>query len=132
MFFVVINLIMIGGQILIIFVGGEAFEVKPLAGWEWGMSIGLGAISIPAGMVVRMLPDAWFSAIGHGLMLAVPKKWRPKTKAEREEQEAALADPEGQRMKMLKKPPHRTMSFVRGGSRPEISWVQIMDKRSQG
>jgi len=38
---------MIGGQILIIFVGGEAFKITPLNGKEWGLSIGLGAISLP-------------------------------------------------------------------------------------
>ncbi|KAJ5679735.1 hypothetical protein N7462_007979 [Penicillium macrosclerotiorum] len=38
--FFVINLIMVGGQILIIFVGGTAFGVTRLSGWQWGVSLG--------------------------------------------------------------------------------------------
>lgn len=59
MFFIVINIIMIGGQILIIFVGGEAFKITHLTGKEWALSIGLGAISIPWGAFIRCIPDEW-------------------------------------------------------------------------
>ncbi|KAK4244157.1 hypothetical protein C7999DRAFT_17556 [Corynascus novoguineensis] len=62
-FFIVINLIMIGGQVLIIFVGGEAFKITPLNGKEWGLSIGLGAISVPWGAFIRKFPDAWAEAM---------------------------------------------------------------------
>ncbi|KAK3904170.1 hypothetical protein C8A05DRAFT_32058 [Staphylotrichum tortipilum] len=58
-FFLVINLIMVGGQVLIIFVGGEAFKIVPLNGKEWGLSIGLGAISLPWGALIRNFPDEW-------------------------------------------------------------------------
>ena len=40
---------MIGGQVLIIFVGNEAFKITPLNGKEWGLSVGLGALSLPIG-----------------------------------------------------------------------------------
>lgn len=56
-FFVIINAVMIGGQVMIIFVGGQAFQVKPINGAQWGYSIVLGALSIPVGMIVRMVPD---------------------------------------------------------------------------
>ncbi|CAG1959687.1 unnamed protein product [Fusarium graminearum] len=56
-FFIIINAIMIGGQVLIIFVGGQAFKIVPLNGKEWGLSIGLGVISIPWGTVIRKFPD---------------------------------------------------------------------------
>ncbi|PVI07713.1 calcium ATPase, partial [Periconia macrospinosa] len=58
-FFLLINLIMIGGQVLIIFVGREAFKVVPLDGKEWGLSVGLGAMSLPWGALIRLFPDAW-------------------------------------------------------------------------
>ncbi|KAH8722336.1 hypothetical protein GQ44DRAFT_622873 [Phaeosphaeriaceae sp. PMI808] len=56
-FFIVILLIMIGGQTLIIFVGGVAFSVTRLNGAQWGYSIVLGFLSLPIGMIVRLIPD---------------------------------------------------------------------------
>ncbi|KAK8249865.1 hypothetical protein IWZ00DRAFT_437851 [Phyllosticta capitalensis] len=56
-FFIFINLVMIGGQTMIIFVGGAAFSVKRLNGAQWGYSIVLGALSIPVGAVIRCVPD---------------------------------------------------------------------------
>ncbi|KKA30127.1 hypothetical protein TD95_002001 [Thielaviopsis punctulata] len=62
-FFLGMNIVMVGGQILIIFKGGEAFKITALTGKEWGLSIGLGAISLPWGVVIRMFPDEWFMAM---------------------------------------------------------------------
>ncbi|KAK5166752.1 hypothetical protein LTR04_000463 [Oleoguttula sp. CCFEE 6159] len=56
-FFIVIQLVMIGGQVLIIFVGGRAFSVYRLNGAQWGYSIVLGALSIPVGIIIRLIPD---------------------------------------------------------------------------
>ncbi|KAK4224301.1 putative type IID cation-transporting ATPase [Podospora fimiseda] len=78
-FFIIIMFIMVGGQILIIFVGKEAFKIKPLDGKEWGLSIGLGAISIPWGMVIRKFPDHWAEAMTPDLSKL--KFWGKKKKA---------------------------------------------------
>ncbi|EOA87048.1 plasma membrane calcium [Exserohilum turcicum] len=56
-FFIIILLIMIGGQTMIIFVGGEAFKVTRLNGAQWGYSIVLGFLSLPVGVIVRLIPD---------------------------------------------------------------------------
>ncbi|XPS99861.1 P-type Ca(2+) transporter [Ascochyta lentis] len=56
-FFIVILLIMIGGQTMIVFVGGVAFSVTRLNGPQWGYSIVLGFLSLPVGMIVRLVPD---------------------------------------------------------------------------
>ncbi|KAF2083154.1 calcium-translocating P-type ATPase [Saccharata proteae CBS 121410] len=56
-FFIAINLIMIGGQVLIVFIGGQAFSVTPLNGAQWAYSIVLGALSIPVGVIIRLIPD---------------------------------------------------------------------------
>lgn len=56
-FFIVINTIMIAGQVMIIFVGGKAFNVTRLTGPQWGLSLGLGAISLPVGVFIRLIPD---------------------------------------------------------------------------
>lgn len=55
--FVAVSLVMIGGQVLIIFVGGEAFSVVPLTGAQWGYCLILGALSIVVGCVIRLIPD---------------------------------------------------------------------------
>ncbi|KAH8723342.1 hypothetical protein GQ44DRAFT_620657, partial [Phaeosphaeriaceae sp. PMI808] len=56
-FFVVILLIMISGQTMIIFVGGVAFSVTRLNAAQWAYSIILGFLSLPVGMIVRLIPD---------------------------------------------------------------------------
>ncbi|OAL54257.1 calcium transporting P-type ATPase-like protein [Pyrenochaeta sp. DS3sAY3a] len=56
-FFILILGIMIGGQTMIIFVGGVAFKVTRLNGPQWGYSIVLGFLSLPVGMIVRLIPD---------------------------------------------------------------------------
>jgi Ca2+-transporting ATPase len=56
-FFIFINCIMVGVQIMIIFVGGAAFEIKPLIAAQWGYSIVLGALSLPVGVIIRLVPD---------------------------------------------------------------------------
>lgn len=58
--FLAVSVIMIGGQLIIIFVGGDAFSVTPLNGYQWAISIVLGALSLPLGVLVRLLPDKPF------------------------------------------------------------------------
>ncbi|GAP87091.1 putative Ca2+-transporting ATPase [Rosellinia necatrix] len=60
-FFLGINVIVIGLQILIIFVGSTPFNISslkpPQTGPQWATAIILGALSIPVGMVIRFIPD---------------------------------------------------------------------------
>ncbi|KAI0174995.1 putative calcium P-type ATPase NCA-2 [Pestalotiopsis sp. NC0098] len=60
-FFICINLAMCGAQVLIIFVGGKPFSISqtspPQTGLQWGLAIILGFISIPIGIVIRLIPD---------------------------------------------------------------------------
>jgi P-type Ca2+ transporter type 2C len=62
-FFIAISLIMIGGQILIAFIGGRAFSVTRLNGAQWAYSLVLGALSIPVGVIVRLIPDKFFEKV---------------------------------------------------------------------
>lgn len=50
---------MMGGQILIIFVGGQAFNIAKdkQTGAMWAYALILGVISIPVGMIIRLIPD---------------------------------------------------------------------------
>ncbi|KAH6690682.1 calcium-translocating P-type ATPase [Plectosphaerella plurivora] len=58
-FFMGISLIMIGGQVLIVFVGGVAFQIAKdhQTPTQWAMAIVLGFLSIPVGMMIRLIPD---------------------------------------------------------------------------
>lgn len=100
-FFLLVNLIMIGGQVLIIFVGREAFKIVPMDGKEWGLSIGLGAMSLPWGALIRLFPDAWVAAM---LSLFIWKKGAPEAISKGLKQE---------RLEEFK-PPLRVMSALRG------------------
>ena len=56
-FFVGIQFIIIGGQILIVFLGGDAFSTHRLNRAQWGYSVVLGLLSIPVAVMIRMIPD---------------------------------------------------------------------------
>ncbi|KAJ7659945.1 Ca-transporting ATPase [Mycena rosella] len=62
-YFIIITLIEIGGQILIVFIGGAAFEVTRIGGREWGISLALGCVSIPLGALIRLLPNEPFERL---------------------------------------------------------------------
>ncbi|KAF6813603.1 calcium-translocating P-type ATPase [Colletotrichum sojae] len=103
-FFIGINLIMIGGQILIIFVGGEAFKIERLNGKDWGLSVGIGALSLPLGALIRLIPDGW---IGACLPWFIRKKWAPETISEKRlEEHRDFVDG--------KEAPLRTLTGLRG------------------
>lgn len=52
---------MCGAQVLIIFVGGIPFSIAqenpPQTPAQWGIAIVLGVLSIPIGMLIRLIPD---------------------------------------------------------------------------
>ncbi|KAK1986955.1 calcium-translocating P-type ATPase [Colletotrichum cereale] len=61
-FFIFINILMVGLQVGIVFVGGRVFEIKEggLDGAQWAISIVVAFMSLPWGVLVRIFPDAWF------------------------------------------------------------------------
>lgn len=63
-FFIGISLVMMGGQVLIVFKGGAAFQISPNQTPEmWAIAIVLGFLSIPVGILVRLIPDDWVRAM---------------------------------------------------------------------
>jgi Ca2+-transporting ATPase len=64
-FFIGIVVMIVGLQILIIFIGGRAFQIKPggIDGVQWAISIITGFICIPWAVLIRFFPDEWFAAI---------------------------------------------------------------------
>jgi Ca2+-transporting ATPase len=59
-YFWTIFVIMCGGQALIVNVGGAAFQVTRINGRDWGISIIVGLLSLPIGVLVRLLPTEPF------------------------------------------------------------------------
>ncbi len=59
-FFLGINLIMCGGQVLIILVGGRPFNISPNGQTPamWAYAIVLGFLSIPVAVILRLIPDS--------------------------------------------------------------------------
>ncbi|GAA5914138.1 hypothetical protein JCM6882_004934 [Rhodosporidiobolus microsporus] len=49
-------LIMIGGQVLIVFIGGAAFQVQRIGGVYWAVSVIIGLGALPFGALLRVVP----------------------------------------------------------------------------
>ncbi|KAJ3716135.1 Ca-transporting ATPase [Lentinula raphanica] len=62
-YFIGITLIEIVAQVLIVFVGGSAFQVTRVDGTVWGISLALGFVSIPLGALIRLLPNGPFEIL---------------------------------------------------------------------
>lgn len=54
--FLAIQAFVIVGQILIIQYGGLAFKTVPLSMNQWICTVAIGSLSIPAGILIRLLP----------------------------------------------------------------------------
>jgi Ca2+-transporting ATPase len=61
-YFIGITLLEIVVQVLIVFVGGAAFQVVRIGGREWGISLALGFVSIPWGAAIRCMPNGPFES----------------------------------------------------------------------
>lgn len=46
-------------QVLVMFVGGAAFSINRMTGGQWATSIICGFVSIPAGLIIRIIPNTW-------------------------------------------------------------------------
>ena len=74
-FFISISAIMCGGQVLIIFVGGAAFQIakEKQSGTLWAIALVLGFLSIPVGVIIRLIPD-------HLMLALIPEFLRERAK----------------------------------------------------
>ncbi|EJD49544.1 calcium-translocating P-type ATPase [Auricularia subglabra TFB-10046 SS5] len=62
-YFMGITLLEIGIQILIVFVGGPAFQVTHIGGRDWAISIILGMLTIVVGAIMRCVPSKIVEAL---------------------------------------------------------------------
>ncbi|KAF4985178.1 hypothetical protein FDECE_16757 [Fusarium decemcellulare] len=73
--FIFVQLVTLGGQIIIVFVGGEAFQTVRLNGAEWGWSILFGFLTLPVGALIRLVPDQLVRKLAFAPKHGVPWKW---------------------------------------------------------
>ncbi|KAL4810503.1 hypothetical protein BDV18DRAFT_131132 [Aspergillus unguis] len=69
--FIGINAIMVGGQVMIIYVGGEAFNVREITGTQWGICIACAFGSLPWAVVLRCIPDGPVGVVINAVTKAV-------------------------------------------------------------
>ncbi|KAI9595914.1 hypothetical protein BDF19DRAFT_384846 [Syncephalis fuscata] len=82
--FIAIQLLVISGQYIIVTFGGIAFKTTPLSWQHWLTTIALGALSLPIGLLIRLLPSC-------GLADRLPEQERrPLVTQERMRWEAAI------------------------------------------
>jgi len=62
-YFIIIALIIGGFQVLIMFVGGAAFSIARQTPGMWATAILCGFISIPVGIVIRIVPNVWVERV---------------------------------------------------------------------
>ena len=78
-FFIGIVVMIIGLQVLIVFVGGRAFQINPggIDGTQWAISIVVGFVCIPWAVLIRYFPDEWFAAIARvvGKPVVILYRW---------------------------------------------------------
>ncbi|EXJ70218.1 Ca2+-transporting ATPase [Cladophialophora psammophila CBS 110553] len=75
--FIGINCIMIGGQIMIIFIGGAAFSITALDGAQWAISLLAALPCLLWGVLVRCFPDVWFAVVFNGTVDGIAFVLRP-------------------------------------------------------
>ncbi|EGW31295.1 Ca2+-transporting P-type ATPase [Spathaspora passalidarum NRRL Y-27907] len=62
-YFIIIALLISGCQILIMFVGGASFSIAKQTPGMWATAILCGFISIPMGLIIRIIPNVWVERI---------------------------------------------------------------------
>ena len=72
------------------FVGGDAFQVTSIPGREWGISLALGFVSIPLGVLIRCIPTPPLERLFIKLRIMSPEDVLPTTKPEALEWNAAI------------------------------------------
>ncbi|KAK3350316.1 hypothetical protein B0T25DRAFT_592231 [Lasiosphaeria hispida] len=65
-------------NVLIIFIGSDAFKIYPLNGKEWGLSIGLGVILVSWGTLIYKFPDPWAAAFIPNIKIHILMSWHKR------------------------------------------------------
>jgi P-type Ca2+ transporter type 2C len=76
-YFIGINCIMIGGQIMIIFVGGRAFGITEINGVQWAICLICALPCLLWAVLIRLFPDEWFGFVFHNSVDGIAFVLRP-------------------------------------------------------
>ncbi|KAJ5174532.1 Calcium-transporting ATPase 2 [Penicillium canariense] len=78
--FLGINAVMVGGQVMIIYVGGAAFGVTRLSGILWAVCLICALGCLPWAVVLRCIPDRHFGVVFNGVVSGMRVVRRPLVK----------------------------------------------------
>lgn len=78
--FMGIGCIMVGGQIMIIFVGGRAFGITRINGVQWAICLLCALPCLLWAVLIRLFPDDWFGFVFHNSVDGVAFLLRPVIK----------------------------------------------------
>jgi Ca2+-transporting ATPase len=62
-YFIFVNIVTAVGQVLIIFYGDGALSTVPLDRKQWAISLFLGALSLPIGVMIRLIPNSFVTML---------------------------------------------------------------------
>lgn len=94
--------------------GGAAFQVTPIGGREWGISLALGVVSIPWGAAIRCMPNKPFEKMFKFVGLVRKPEVLPTVKPDAEGWSGAIN---------LVRDNLNTFSNIRGGRLRSSSFV---------
>lgn len=75
--FIGINCIMVGGQVMIIFVGGAAFGITRIDGVQWAICLLCALPCLLWAVLIRLFPDEWFAVVFNGVVDGMTFVLRP-------------------------------------------------------
>ncbi|KAJ5890890.1 Calcium-transporting ATPase 2 [Penicillium subrubescens] len=78
--FLSINAVMVGGQVMIVYVGGQAFGVTRLSGILWAVCIICALGCLPWAVVLRTIPDRHFGVVFNAVVGGMNAVLRPVVK----------------------------------------------------
>lgn len=78
--FLSINTVMVGGQVMIVYVGGQAFGVTRLSGILWAVCIICALGCLPWAVVLRTIPDRHFGLVFNAIVGGMNAVLRPVVK----------------------------------------------------
>ncbi|KAJ3515894.1 hypothetical protein NLJ89_g1472 [Agrocybe chaxingu] len=113
-YFIGITLLEIVIQVVIVFVGGAAFQVTRIGGREWGISLALGVVSIPWGAIIRCIPSAPYEKLFKFIHLVGKPEILPTVKPDKEGWGGAIS---------MVRDNLSTFSNIRGGRLRSSSFV---------
>ena len=78
--FLGINAVIVGGQIMIVFIGGQAFRVTRLSGILWAVCLICSIACLPWAVVLRVIPDYHFGIVFNAVVGGMTFVLRPLSK----------------------------------------------------